>query len=277
MKQIKFKKISKNALFLSAFFAVCAADFTGCTKEQKTQPAVTEEIQTEEQKTAVKLNSLDEQTKEYLSDKTIAVVLGHSYNDLQTVEKIRQLLNINYGVKTDETEALITILVYPEDFLVAGKPRISSIYSKLEDKNLAGIITFGAPEGLCNALARLEDLSIKRQEEGQNKKVLKRSYPVFSFFQQDDTLGSESTADFVLDYTPKQNSLEMEQTASIPDFDTSSMLLNAIDEMLKLRAPLEINKNLIQVVQKIVGKQKQVSNYTDYESGLKSANHFIFN
>ena len=69
----------------------------------------------------------------------------------------------------------------------------------------------------------------------------------------------------------------MEQTASIPDFDTSSMLLNAIDEMLKLRAPLEINKNLIQVVQKIVGKQKQVSNYTDYESGLKSANHFIFN
>ena len=37
MKQIKFKKISKNALFLSAFFAVCAADFTGCTKEQKTQ------------------------------------------------------------------------------------------------------------------------------------------------------------------------------------------------------------------------------------------------
>ena len=265
MKQIKFKKISKNALFLSAFFAVCTADFTGCTKEQKTQPAVTEEIQTEEQKTAVKLNSLDEQTKEYLSDKTIAVVLGHSYNDLQTVEKIRQLLNINYGVKTDETEALITILVYPEDFLVAGKPRISSIYSKLEDKNLAGIITFGAPEGLCNALARLEDLSIKR------------SYPVFSFVQQDDTLGSESTADFVLDYTPKQNSLEMEQTANIPDFDTSSMLLNAIDEMLKLRAPLEINKNLIQVVQKIVGKQKQVSNYTDYESGLKSANHFIFN
>ena len=203
--------------------------------------------------------------------------MGHSYNDLQTVEKIRQLLNINYGVKTDETEALITILVYPEDFLVAGKPRISSIYSKLEDKNLAGIITFGAPEGLCNALARLEDLSIKRQEEGQNEKVLKRSYPVFSFFQQDDTLGSESTADFVLDYTPKQNSLEMEQTASIPDFDTSSMLLNAIDEMLKLRTPLEINKNLIQVVQKIVGKQKQVSNYTDYESGLKSANHFIFN
>ena len=100
---------------------------------------------------------------------------------------------------------------------------------------------------------------------------------IFSFFQQDDTLGSESTADFVLDYTPKQNSLEMEQTANIPDFDTSSMLLNAIDEMLKLRAPLEINKNLIQVVQKIVGKQKQVSNYTDYESGLKSANHFIFN
>jgi len=42
MKQIKFKKISKNALFLSAFFAVCAADFIGCTNEQKTQPAVTE-------------------------------------------------------------------------------------------------------------------------------------------------------------------------------------------------------------------------------------------
>ena len=108
MNQIKFKKISKNVVFISAFFAVCAAGFTSCTKEQKTQPAATEEIQTEEQKTAVKINSLDEQTKEYLSGKTIAVVLGHSYNDLQTVEKIKQLLNINYGVKTDETEPSVS-------------------------------------------------------------------------------------------------------------------------------------------------------------------------
>ena len=90
-------------------------------------------------------------------------------------------------------------------------------------------------------------------------------------------MGSESTSDFVLDYTPIQTSIEIEQSANIPDFDTSLLMLNAIDEMLKLRGPLEPSKNLIQYVQKIVGKQKKISNYTDYESGLKSVNHFIFN
>ena len=264
MKNFQLKKISWKVLVTGAFFSICFLN-TGCPGEKKQQLPVIEELTTEEPKVAVKLNGLDPQTKEYLEGKTLAVVLGHSYNDSYTVEKFRQLLNINYGVQTEENPGLITLLVYPEDFMVSGKARVSSLYSKLEDKKLAGIITFGAPEGLCNALARLED------------SVEKRPYPVFCFFQQDDSLGSESTADFVLDYTPVQTSLEIEQSANIPDFDTSLLLLKATDEMLKLRGPLEPSKNLIQYVQNIVGKQKQVSNYTDYESGLKSVNHFIFN
>ncbi|WP_303921389.1 hypothetical protein [Treponema berlinense] len=271
MKKFQLK-IMERVLLTGTFlliFVLCS----GCQRQKKSEASGTEEITEEQPKVAVKLNTLDAQAKEYLEGKTLAVVLGHSYNDPYTVEKFRQLLNINYGVKTEEYDGLITLLVYPEDFMVSGKARVSSLYSKLEDENLAGIITFGAPEGLCNALARLEDDFIKTQGNSTSK----RPYPVFCFFQQDDTLGSESTSDFVLDYTPIQTSIEIEQSANIPDFDTSLLMLNAIDEMLKLRGPLEPSKNLIQYVQKIVGKQKKVSNYTDYESGLKSVNHFIFN
>ena len=261
MKKFQLK-IMERVLLTGTFlliFVLCS----GCQRQKKSEASGTEEITEEQPKVAVRLNMLDAQTKEYLAGKTLAVVLGHSYNDPYTVEKFRQLLNINYGVKTEEYDGLITLLVYPEDFMVSGKARVSSLYSKLEDENLAGIITFGAPE----------DDFIKTQENSTSN----RPYPVFCFFQQDDTLGSESTSDFVLDYTPIQTSIEIEQSANIPDFDTSLLMLNAIDEMLKLRGPLEPSKNLIQYVQKIVGKQKKISNYTDYESGLKSVNHFIFN
>ncbi len=253
----------KIAIKLFSLIFFTAISFLGCSRNNnKTEVEQTTENQVE--KTAVKLDSLDEETKNFIQDKTLVVVLGHSYNDEETVEYFKKILNENYGLKDENGEGLIEVLVYPEDFMVAGKARISSLYSKLEDQNLAGIITFGAPEGLCNALARLEDMTEKRE------------YPVFAFFQQDDVLGAESTADFVLDYVPKNSELEEEQTSEITEFDVDSLLINSIDEMLKAKTSIKSDKNLLKIVQKITGSQKKVTNFSDYETGLKSINHFIF-
>ncbi len=252
-------KIAIKLFSLIFFTTIC---FLGCSKNNnKVHEPQAPEIPVA--KVAAKLDLLDEETKNFIQNKTLVVVLGHSYNDEETVAHFKQILNENYGLKTEESEGLISLLVYPQDFMVAGKERVSSLYSKLEDENLAGIITFGAPEGLCNALARLEDLTEKRE------------YPVFAFFQQDDVLGEESTADFVLDYVPQNSDLE-EETASIADFDVDSLLINSIDEMLKAKTSIKSDKNLLKTVQKIAGSQKKVTNFSDYETGLKSINHFIF-
>lgn len=217
-------------------------------------------------KTAVKIKHLNAETKEYLLDKNIAVVIGYGYNDEATVTNLYQLLDLNYGVEKEDTPGLIKFMVFPDDFMVAGKVRVSSLYNQLEDKTLAGLLIVGAPEGLCNAVARLEDDS----ETGT------LDYPVFSFFTQDDILGSESTSNFVLDYAQKTNNIDTEQTTYIPNFDATALILNSVQAMIDLRGPVPADKNLCAYIQKLVGKQKVVRPYFDSETGLQSLNHFIF-
>ena len=89
-----------------------------------------------------------------------------------------------------DTPGLIKILVYPQDFTVSGKVRITSLYTILKDENPAGLVTLGAPEGLCNAIAKLED--------SQENSVL--PYPVIQLFPQDNILGAEAVSTIVLDY-----------------------------------------------------------------------------
>lgn len=292
-------KKSSTPYLITLLFFLSLISYSCKNNKQQTNTQPFEKSSAPVQKTGVKLKHLNSQTKEYIKGKTIAVILGHSYNDEDTVNRFTQLLNLNYGLKTEESQGLIKVLVYPRDFMVAGRERISSLYSSLENDNLMGLITFGSPEGLCNAIAKLEDLSIKKQteelenqkkqnesinaesapsQEGtpENPKIISRNYPVFSYFQQDDSLGSESTADFVLDYTPPTTELALEQSAIIPNFDSTLLLMNSIDAMLNLRGPVPADKNLINFVQKLVGKQKTINNYNDYETGLKSINHFIF-
>lgn len=273
----------KNQFKIFLLLTALIFAFTSCNKNNSAKDNSSESGLT--LKTAVKVKHFTQETKDYMAGKTIVLILGHGYNDEANVSNISQHINYNYGLKTEDSEGLVSVIVYPDDFMVAGKPRISHLVTLLEETNLAGIITIGAPEGLCNSLARLEDNSIKQQlqameESSPDTKIekdsLKRYYPVFSFFQQDDTLGSESTADFVLDYTPVQTELESEQTSAIPDFDVPLLLINAIQAEINCRGPVTADKNLLNYVQKIVGKQKTIFHYNDYETGLKSINHFIF-
>lgn len=213
-----------------------------------------------------KLKKISPETKSYLEGKNIVVILGYGYNSDESVAKITWSLNDNFGVETEEKRGLISLLVYPNDFMVAGKERISSLADKIEDKNLAGMIILGAPEGLHIALSKIQD-------KNENGRI---PYPVFTLFSQDDVLGSESTSDFVLDYAHKTNTIEDEVTDFIPDFDASQILTNSISEMLGLREPLKADSNLLPFVQRLLEKNRIITRYVDGETGLQSINHFIF-
>ena len=213
-----------------------------------------------------KLKKISPETKSYIEGKNIVVVLGYGYNDDTNIAKIKQSLNSNFGLETEEKSGLISIFVYPTDFMVAGKKRISSLADRIEDKNLVGMVILGSPEDMHIALSKIQD----KTEDG------KIPYPVFTLFSQDDVLGSESTSDFVLDYAHKTNTIEGEVTDFIPDFDATKILINAISEMIELREPLKADSNLLPFVQKLLDKKRNVIHYVDGETGLQSINHFIF-
>ncbi len=262
------KVFHTNRSFLKfAFLALAACSaftFSSCKKDKKHDS--TTNLLSENDGTPVKLRKLSPETQAYIEGKNIIVILGYGYNDVEHITKITQSLDSNFGLESEDKAGLISILVYPADFMVAGKERISSLVDTVQDKNLAGMIIMGAPEGLHIALSKIQD----KAEGG------KIPYPIFTFFSQDDVLGSESTSDFVLDYAHKTNTIEGEVTDFIPDFDANQILTNAISEMIELRQPLKADKNLQGFVQKLLEKNRTVIRYIDGETGLQSINHFIF-
>lgn len=276
-------KISPNRAFLFfrnmifAFAAVSSLLLASCRKERSltaanslsysaaTSNSVPQSAPSSE-KVPARLRKISPETKSYLAGKNIIVILGYGYNDDASIFRLTKSLNENFGVETEEKAGLVSIFVYPSDFMVAGKERISSLVDRLEDKTPAGMVILGAPDGLHIALSKLQD----KAETGT------LDYPVFTLFSQDDVLGSESTSDFVLDYAHKTNTIDGEVTDFIPDFDADEILTNAISEMIELRGPLKADGNLLPFVQRLLGKRRSVTRYVDGETGLQSINHFIF-
>ena len=261
-----FKKtFTRAALAVTLFTAVFCGS---CNQKRPNFAAVTEEPTALE---AQKLKKITEETQQYLVGKHICVVLGYGYNDEAFVEKTRAMLTRDYGVVSEGEDGLILLYVFPDDFDVGGRPRISKLTALLEDTTLAGLVVLGAPEGMAIPLAKLQDATDEAH-----------FYPVFTLFPQDDVLASEATADFVLDYAhPSDVNAEgvHEEAAAVQDFDADVLIANAIQSMLTLRAPLRqttSTQELLHFVQNIVGTQRTIIHYTDIESGIPSANHFIF-
>jgi hypothetical protein len=257
----RFVLQSSFVLFLSL-----SVLFLSCKNEKKFVSSQTLFQTTENENIPLKLKKISEDTKSYIEGKNVLVILGYGYNDEENVTKITQNLNTNFGVETEDKNGLVSIFVYPQDFMVAGKERISSLADKVEDKNLAGMIILGAPEGLHIALSKIQDKS-------ENGKI---NYPIFTLFSQDDVLGTESTSDFVLDYAHKTNTIEGEVTDFIPDFDAASILVNCVSEIIELREPLKADSALPAFVKKLLDKNRNLVHYVDGETGLQSINHFIF-
>ena len=246
--------------------ALCALAFGGCKNDKKVVASNSLSSTSTNEQVPAKLKKITPETRAYLEGKQIVIVLGYGYNDDAHIASITQSLNDNFGVETEDTAGLISVFVYPADFMLAGKERISSLADRLEDKTLAGMIILGAPEGLHIALSKMQD----KTESGA------LDFPVFTLFSQDDVLGSESTSDFVLDYAHKTNTIDGEVTDFIPDFDAVEMLTNAVSEMIELREPLKADSSLITFVEQLFTKKRTVVHYVDGETGLQSINHFIF-
>lgn len=270
---MKISKLAKIALAFSASLsAFLPIFFSGCKKENRLAVEEAASSIQAQNKEPSKLKKLDAQTKTYLNGKNIILILGYGYNDENSIEKITRHMTETFGVETEEKPGLVSIFVYPNDFMAAGKARVSSLVNLLEDKNPAGILILGAPDGMHIALSKLQDNS---EEKGL-------SYPVFSFFSQDDVLGSEATADFVLDYAHKADNLsaETEATEFIPDFDLCGLLDSAILAMAEMHPETENEpkeyKNLSAFVAGLFGGKRTITHYIDGETGLQSINHFIF-
>ncbi|MBR1723304.1 MAG: hypothetical protein IJ727_12650 [Treponema sp.] len=255
-----------GATFLSSLFFSCKDGKKLSLPVSGTISDFTSLSTPSESKKPLRLKGLSQETTEFIEGKRVVVVLGYGYNDESKVASISKVLDENFGLETEENEGLISLFVYPKDFMVGGKERISSIADRIEDKNVIGMIVLGAPEGFHIAMAKIQDKS-------ENGKI---PYPVFTFFSQDDVLGSESTSDFVLDYAHKTNTIEGEVTDFIPDFDAGKILSESVSAIIELREPLKAGPALLPYVQKLLDKNKKVVHYVDGETGLPSINHFVF-
>lgn len=255
-----------GATFLSLLFFSCKNEKKFSLPISRTISDFTSLSTSSDSKKPLKLKGLSQETAEYIDGKQVVVVLGYGYNDEDKVASISKILDDDFGIESEEKAGMISLFVYPKDFMVGGKERISSIADRIEDKNVAGMIVLGAPEGFHIAMAKIQDKS-------ENGKI---PYPVFTFFSQDDVLGSESTSDFVLDYAHKINTIEGEVTDFIPDFDAGKILSNSVSAIIELREPLKADVALLPYVQKLLDKNKKVVHYVDGETGLPSINHFVF-
>lgn len=258
----------QNSLFLTIIlFSAVILMLCGCSKKKSAVDTIASEADAAAgapSKQGTKLKHISNETKEYLSKKHICIVYGYGCNDTSFVQQSLFQLAAAYGVETENNSGLILAYVFPDDFMHSGTPRVGMLYDLLEDKKLAGLIILGAPDGMNSAVARLEDSAGG-----------KLSYPVFSFFSQDDVLGTESTADFVLDYAQDTDASGSEEKTQILGSDVFDLIMNSVQTMINLRGPVPADKELHGFVQKLVGSKKKVIRYIDSETGLQSINHFV--
>lgn len=220
------------------------------------------------------------------TEKKICIVFGYGYNSEDFVKKEVAHLEDFFGLSDGtENSGLIIPYVYPDDFLVGNIGRISSLVKLLSDVKLAGVITLGAPEYTCNALAQLketmdiDDPAKKDEEKKEEDKANKvKPYPIYTLFPQDDILAIEATSDFVLDKAVEQtdNVEELqEDVEQVRITGIEDIIDNAIDYMLLTELPLKSDSNLYGHVNHIVGNNHTIKRYVDPETGLSSINHFI--
>ncbi|MDE5898837.1 MAG: DUF3798 domain-containing protein [Treponemataceae bacterium] len=166
----------------------------------------------------------------------------------------------------EEDGGTVLPLVFPDDFRRGSRTYITSLVDLLADKEVRGIIILGAPEATHVAIARIQD---------SWNGLPQLSFPVFSFFPQDDVLGMESAADFVLDKTQHADisglaSEEAVQTAA----EVPELVEKSVHYMLMSGAPFEQNAKLYEVVKKLA-EGKRIARYADPDTGLISINHFV--
>ncbi|MBQ3824898.1 MAG: hypothetical protein II811_02045 [Spirochaetaceae bacterium] len=185
-----------------------------------------------------------------LSERKICVIFGYGYNSDEFVSHAVEELSSQYGLAEDG--GLIVPLVFPNDFLHAGRARISLLKDLVSSFDLDGMIILGAPEATNKALAAIED------DFGG-----KKSYPVVAFFPQDDMLAMESVCDLVF-----------EKTLDISSEEMLLILKKTVDYLPACAGSLELRTEIDHAKQ-MLGDIKTIKRYVDSDTGLTPENHFI--
>jgi len=246
--------------FLCVLFA-CSVLVTSCRKTQKIN----------ESYDSFELNIKESDSDDNLtvpawnfSEKKICVLFGYGYNDEKFLDGIKAKLSKEFGLASEG--GLVLPLVFPNDFKIAGRERISLFSDVFDDYEISGVILLGAPENTHNVLSHLI-----LQYDGE------LPFPVFSIFSQDNVLGTEYVSDFVLEKMHVSDAFsDVEENINPSAEDSEEMILRAIKYMSLLDSPLKKDSDLIFHVQKIVGENHKVSFYVDSDTGLRSTNHFVF-
>ena len=254
---MRMKKIFKIIPLFCA--VVLQSGFISCKKSQDFNAAAEENFTLNVKKST---EWADCSTWLY-SHKKVCIVFGYGYNENSFVKLAKSVLGSKFGMA--EENGLIKCLVFPDDFKTGVRSKVTNLADILADVELEGLILLGAPENTHSAV------SILRARYGGFL-----PFPVFSFFSQDDVLGAEWSSDFVLEKFSVQDIFNDEEQHSVIPENILPLLENAVSYMTFLDGPLTADLDLIVHVQRICGPSRKVSHFVDPDSGLRSANHFVF-
>jgi hypothetical protein len=253
-------------IYLCAAFAVICNLFLSCGRKKPADHSPGSPVILTVKPAEQDAVDLKQQTQTWhVSDDCICILFGYGYNDAGFVRNMTAELYKKYGAS--ENGGLILPLVFPDSFKHGTKSIAAELPLFMDNKNVRGIILLGAPENTNYGVAHLQDYY-----DGFT------SFPVFSFFSQDDVPGMEGTADFVLDKAQEADidGAVKDESQQLFVKDVPDMVRRSVKYMLALDAPLPKNKDLYVHLKNIVGKVS-LSHYVDPESGLQSVNHFVMN
>lgn len=258
MKENLCKKLASSALILLTLTVL-----TSCGKKTEDKSQNSLEIQLSSSNTSEIQETPHSHT---FSNKKILVLFGYDFNSEDFETEIIGKLQQNYGLFEDG--GIIYPLCFPDDFKRGGRSYATELFNILSDPEIefGGILLLGAPEHSHLALARNQDL--------WNQEV---PFPVVALYPQDDTLGIESTCDFIIDKTQNTDitdELKAEEGTKPVSDDTKKLIFNFIEHTILCDFSFADYPDILYHLEKITQKRK-FHNYTDPESGLKSINHFV--
>ncbi|MFA6855995.1 MAG: hypothetical protein WCR31_02190 [Treponema sp.] len=259
-------KYEKYRILIYATIAGACSLFLSCGRQKSENISSDAPVVLSVKSAGQDVSELKLQTQTWhVSDDCICILFGYGYNDAAFVHTMTTELYKKYGAA--ENGGLILSLIFPDSFRHGTKSIAAELPLYMDNKNVRGIILLGAPENTNYGIAHLQD-----------KYNGIPSFPVFSFFSQDDVLGMEGTADFVLDKAQEADidGAVKDESQQLYVKEVPDMIRRSIKYMIALDAPLPKNKDLYMHLKNIVGKVK-VSHYVDPESGLQSVNHFVMN
>lgn len=254
----------KKTLITVVGLAICLSLFS-CSKPHKavdnneiTEVPLNIEIKDSNLDTEAPVNQLW-----HISNKKIFILFGYDYNDPEFVEKATKRLSNSFGLYEDG--GIIIPVVFPDGFRHKDKAVSVDLFNILDDDDIAGFISLGAPEKTYRALSRIQDL--------WNGEI---PFPVISMFPQDDILGIEDTSSIVINqiqHAENEESLITEsEHRAVPDADL--ILEKAVSYILKLKnSPSKDAALAAHLRQMLPGKH--IHRHSDSETGLYSINHFV--